>query len=322
MSESEQEVVTYWENNGYSISYEFVKRYSDGTPISTANAITSLATYTIDSTVEDGIYYLNVVVMKGEISGVCLSKAYDIYGTSKYSDGTEKVEYENFKHSDSKYSVQAYYSNSRELWMEKTMNVRKANYKSILTGPVLDVDFIENYDEANVNNALYVFNIGTPTTLAAGNYKELSEVGYLEIDWVTKSAYSYIDSYNKTYNYNGGYHLATYILPRHSKVYYEAFANESGNCVRAFKGSNSGFRYLNATNIVGDEVELTYQKVWSGGDQVSAVNTAMKMNVQTLIDNYESFATAEVPMFVVFQPQDSSASSGITRIYEIFFARN
>ena len=322
LTASEQEVVTYWENNGYSISYEFVKRYSDGTPIATANAVTSLASYTIDETVEDGIYFLNVVATKGETTGTCLIKSYDIYNSTE-----SIVEFENFKHTDSKYAIRIYwakFSKQAFTYEATTFNIQSPE----AWGATLDnVDFGEGTDE----NTLYILSQNT-TTLNSGSNSQTAvndtnysgrEVGYIAYSWAsqdTNDKLQYAHSNGAYYQY-----IYTYILPRHSLAYYEAFADKaSGTFEMLYKSTDSNksglgrMRYMYPTNIVDGKISMAYTgNVWSSNNQPT--NSKITMNINTIIDNYDAFANCKVPMLVMMHMAGTTTSSAESRLYEMGF---
>ncbi len=309
LTASEQEVVTYWENNGYTVSYEFVKRYSDGTPISTANSVEGLATFAINSTVEDGIYYLNAIATKGEKTGVCLSKAYDIYDSTSV-----RVEYENFMHSDSQYAVISYYGSGA--WMDALEDTNWA--VSSATLDVQSVDkFLKNttlynveFGKGEAENTYYALSLGSCSDNSIKNYSGRT-VGYLEYDWTVGFT---LDAY---YQY-----IFTYVLPRHTVEYYKLYANSCDKFVMSFKGTytETSLRTLHPVGVADGKISLYYGRTYSSNNQGAGLQDSMSATIQTLIDNYDSYATAKIPMQIIYSPY--SFKTGTARLYEIFFNKN
>ncbi|MBQ4269979.1 MAG: hypothetical protein IJB97_10075, partial [Clostridia bacterium] len=66
---------------------------------------------------------------------------------------------------------------------------------------------------------------------------------------------------------------------------------------------------------------LRYARAYSTDNQSFA--DKMQITVQTLVDNYEAFASAKVPMQIIYQVNDAeSTSTKNSRLYEIFFTEN
>ncbi len=310
LTSDEQKVVDYWMEQGYTISYEFVKRYSDGTPILTGNDLATLGTYSITETTEDGIYYLNVKATKEDVSGVCLQKSYDIY------DATSTiVEYENFKHTDSQYAVFTYFGHRSGLYMGANTVRNIGSVNCGITSKFLTADFVQNYDADNTNTP-YLLDFGVSTDkVNVTNYSSLTNVGYLDFNWTGYGAQTVVDANSASPHY-----MYTYILPRHSKAYYENFEDSYGKFAMAYK-TNYGFRHLHPIEVENGEVLMQFNKCWSSTGGNYAVGN-INMTVSTLVEYYDAFANAKVPMHMFYQAYDVTETSANTRFYEIFFVKN
>ncbi len=315
--------VSYWESQGYTIEYALTARYGGA-------KVNNGATFTIGNSVENGVYYLTVTATKGEENGVCLSKTIDVY----HSD--EPVEYENFKHTDSHYAVLSYLGYTKGSWLSTSgSSVNVASIESNVQAGYWNVDYLSNATNAAANT-IYTMRFGSCASGSGGevnidHYNDGRTVGYIEHDWTTASAWSGIDSFVGTLgSYSGGINLFTYVLPRHSVEYYEAYADTHGKFMTAYKGStisgaqsDTGFRYNHVTDIADGKAILTYNRVWSAENQGHLAND-MQMTIQTLIDNYDAFASAKIPMQIIFQVHDDAAETSVkaSRLYEIFFVEN
>ena len=284
---SENQTLSYWKNQGYTLAYTVTARYGGAT---TAGAI-----FTINGAMENGIYYLNVTATKGEISGVCYTQEIDVYNS------TEPVEYENFRHTDSQYAVKAYYGARAFITQANTTTtIGVAEQHFDLTNTLYTI----STGTGSAENTLYAMSFGTVDTLTGYTG---STIGYVAFDL------SQTTNFSTSYEY-----IYVYVLPRHSKAYYELYAQTYGKFVTAFKGEN-GLRQYTTVGISGDTLNLRYQKTWGAGNQVG-IQTDMQMTMQTLVDNYTAFALGQIPMHIVYSPYD--CPTGTARLYEITFAKN
>ena len=325
LTADEQAVVDFWSNAGYTITYQIIKRYSDGTPLVQGGTLTA-ATYNFvtDASAagytEDGIYYLYVKATKGDDSGVCVSKTYDIY------DSTETiVEYENFKHSDSQYALkiywakfegQAYTYTADTTWDLKTMQ----DWDGVTVGNVA-------FGTGTDANTLYLLRQdkttltkGTGTSATADTAYIDREVGYIAYDWATQDTLDKLASYTPT----GYQYIFTYVLPRHSKAYYQAFASEcTGNFEMLYKSTEKAntsgigkMRYVYAKDIADGKMTIHYTgNVWSSNNQTTAIN----INMSKFIENYEYYAAGQVPMLVMQRMYGVTIDSSESRLYEMGF---
>ena len=312
LTADEQKVVDYWTEQGYTVSYEFVKRYSDGTPLVQGDTLTA-ATYNFvtDASAtgytEDGIYYFNVKATKGDESGVCLTKTYDIYDAT-----STVVEYENFRHTDSQYAVQSYYGNGA--WLEVLDDTNWATSSSTLSVQKVDefmkADSIHNvaFGEGEDTDTYYALSLGTCSDNSIANYSGRT-VGYLEYDWTVGFT---LENY---YQY-----IFTYVLPRHTVEYYQSFVDTHGKFVMSFKGTytETSLRTIHPVDVVDGEISLYYGRTYSNNNQGAGLQTSIVATVQTLVNNYEAYATAQIPMQIIYSPY--SFKTGTARLYEIFFA--
>ncbi len=331
LTADEQKVVDFWTEQGYTISYEFVKRYSDGTPIFKGNDIATLGTYNVTETTEDGIYYLNVKATKEAVSDVCLQKAYDIYNSTEAI-----VEYENFKHTDSEYAIRIYWvkfaTQPPILYSGKQVTMAMSDATEL--GATLDkVEFGTGTDA----NTLYILR-KDKTTLNSGsdsmtaikdtNYSG-REVGYIAYNWNSEDTQTKLDSTHS--NETSYQYIYTYVLPRHSKLYYQTFANVCGNFEMAFKSTNSDYsgvgrmRYVYMTDIVDGAIAMrNTENVWSSNNQSASSN--ITANIGTIIENYEVLAAGKVPMIIMMHMIGTTVSETVdagisyeSRLYEMGF---
>ena len=285
---SSNQTLAYWKNQGYTLSYSVTARYGGAT--------TEGATFAITDTVENGVYYLQVTATKGAESGVCYTQTIDIYNS------TEPVEYENFRHTDSQYAVQAYYgARSFITTANTTTTMGSAEQHFDLTNTLYSISTGTGSEE----NTLYAMSFGTVDALTGYTG---STIGYVAFDL------SQTTNFATSYEY-----IYVYVLPRHSKAYYELYAQTYGKFVTAFKGEN-GLRQYTTVGISGDTLNLRYQKTWGAGNQVTGIQTDMQMTAQTLVDNYTAFASGQIPMYIIYSPYD--CSTGTARLYEITFTKN
>ena len=310
--------VAYWKSEGYDISCEVIARYG-------AKKVNNGSTVTISNTIEDGIYYLTVTATKGNHTGVCFSQEIDVY------DGTQEiVEYENFKHSDSKYAIRIYwakFSKQAFSYENTTFNIQSPE----AWGATLDnVDFGEGTDE----NTLYILSQST-TTLTSGSNSQTAvndtnysgrEIGYIAYSWASQDTYDKLQYAHS----NGAYYqyIYTYVLPRHSLAYYEAFADKaSGTFEMLYKSTDSNkdklgrMRYMYPTSIADGKISMAYTgNVWSSNNQPT--NGKITMDINTIIDNYDSFANCKVPMLVMMHMAGTTTASAESRLYEMGFHKN
>ena len=329
LTTDEQAVVDYWSNAGYTISYEIVKRYSDGTPLVKVSALNS-AVYNFVTDIsaadytEDGIYYFYVKATKGDESGVCIKKTYDIYNSTD-----SIVEYENFKHNDSQYAVLVYWAKFASQGFKYYTSSINVTTPDQLGATSLDKAAFGTGTDANT---LYLLSQGT-TTLSAGsssitatddpNYSD-REIGYIAYSWASEDTQTKLDTAHSVSVYQ---YLCTYVLPRHSIEYYQAFADQCGNLEMLYKSTNSNLeglgrmRYLYMTDVADGSVSLYYSgNVWSSSNQTMSGNVTA--NIQTLVENYDAFAQGKVPMMIMMHMVGTTVESSESRLYEIGFHKS
>ena len=325
-------------NAGLDVAYSIVKRYSDGTPMATLDVAKA----------ESGIYYYSVNVLKDSEVIATYETTLDLY---KESEGCE---YESFKHNDSQYAVKSYYG-----WMFDTYLTSIGGKISVadvttLMRDIRTVDWINNYhtcDDSCAENCalkmsttdatgpIYALNLGKTAegeTVNITNYKDRADIGYLEINWTKYKVYEYADRYSGTIDVdgdgkketgvvgNGVAYLYTYVLPRHTKEYYEAKSVEYGQLAMAYKTSYR-MKWNHPTKVENSEVTLYYQSFWSSTNQSDVLQSESSMNIATIINNYDAFANAQIPMQIAYNPYEfTSADMGnpTTRLYELFFIKN
>ena len=304
---SENQTLSYWENQGYTLAYTITARYGGAT---TAGAI-----FTINSAIENGIYYLNVTATKGEITGVCYTQEIDVYNS------TEPVEYENFRHTDSQYAVLSYYGSGAWLSQLNGTNWATATDKFPVqsVGSFLDISTMKSlkFGTGNEENAIYALSTGSCSNNTVTNYSGRT-VGYLEYAWGGFTAFS-----------SGYSYIFTYVLPRHTVDYYKLYENSHGKFAISFKGTYhsdtttgtaQSLRTLHMTDVSNGEVGLYYGRTGSESNQGNGLQESLTGTITTLINNYEAYATAQVPMQILYAPY--LYNSGTARLYEITFAKN
>ncbi len=315
-----QESVQYWKNEGYEISYEVTARYG-------GHKVNNGSTMAISNTLEDGIYYLTATATKGTHSGVCLSQELDVY------DSTEEIiEYENFKHTDSHYAIRIYWVkfSKQAFTYESPVSVAVQSPAGMGAKALDSVAFGEGTDE----NTLYILR-QDKVTLKAGSNSTTAisdtnysgrELGYIAYNWTGEDTQNKLDYAHS----NGAYYqyIYTYVLPRHSKAYYETFASKtSGNFEMAYKSTDSDqsglgrMRYVYMTNVSDGKVDMYYTgNAWSSNNQVTSAN--MTANINTIIDNYDAFASGKVPMMIMMHMAGTKETSEESRLYEMGFHKN
>ena len=311
------------ENAGLTAEYSIVKRYSDGTPMATLDAATA----------ESGIYYYNVTAKKDGVAICNYDTTVDIYKAS------EGCEYESFKHADSKYAVSAYLGNSiGNYWLTETGKTIAVGEVSSNLHSRRSFDWVDNYDETNIDTTaatgnIYALNLGQTgdgEKVNITNYSGLSNIGYLEFDWSTYKAYEYILRYGGALDVDGDgtnetaiggnlEYIFTYVLPRHTKEYYQAKATEYSDLAFAYKGTGARYQTSYVQKIEAQKVVLNFNRTW-GGDNYEA---SCDINIAMLVDNYEAFAAGKIPMQAVYNPHENFGSTSINvRLYELFFVAN
>lgn len=303
-------VLDYWKNNGYTLTYDLTARYG-GADWNGANE----KFFTISDNAESGIYNLQVTATKGDVSSVCLTRQIDVYNSD------EPVEYENFRHNDSQYAVLSYLGKGAWLKQLSATNLTIATDKF----PVQSVDsFLDSstmkslkFGTGNDDDAIYALSTGSCSDNKTVNYSGKT-VGYLEYTWGNFTAYS------SNYHY-----IFTYVLPRHTVDYYKLYENSHGKFAMSYKGTyrkdtvngtTQGLRILHMADISNGEVALHYHKTGSEGNQGAGLMSNLTGTITTLIDNYEAYATAQVPMQIIYGSH--YFNSGTARLYEIFFVAN
>ena len=304
---AENKTIAHWKEKGYTLSYAVTARYGGKT--------TSGASFAISDTTENGIYYLTVTATKGEDSGVCYTQEIDVYNS------TEPVEYENFRHTDSQYAVLSYYGSGA--WMSQLSGTNWAACAN--TFPVQRVEsFLDTatlktlkFGTGSEENAIYALSTGSCDNNSIANFSGRT-VGYLEYKW------GEFETHSSGYSY-----IFTYVLPRHTVEYYKLYENTYGKFALSFKGTYhsdtttggaQSLRTLHMTDVSNGQVSLFYGRTGSESNQGASLQTATTGTIKTLIDNYEAFASAKVPMQIIYSPY--LYNSGTARLYEITFAKN
>ena len=313
-TEEGAKVLDYWKNNGYALTYDLTARYG-GADWNGENE----KTFTITENAESGIYNLKVTANKGNVSNVCLTRMIDVYNS------TEPVEYESFRHTDSQYAVLSYFGNGA--WFSA---LNGTNWAMKPDAPI-DIAGVDHFLSADTirevkfkgtgseENTYYALSLGTSSSNAVTNFKGKT-VGYMEYDW----GVGFTKSSDTGYSY-----IMTYVLPRHTVDYYKLYQESHGKFAISFRGTyvnttttgtKQSLRTLTMAGIADGKVQLFYGRTESNNDQGGGLFTNTNANIQTLINNYDSYATAQVPMQIIYYPDLYTA--GTARLYEIFFVAN
>lgn len=315
---------TELENAGFDVEYSIEKRYSDGTPMATLDVAKA----------ESGIYYYTMNVKKNGEQIATYTSTIDLY---KESEGCE---YENFKHSDSKYAVSVYLANTygNKYWNATGKSFAVAAFSSLFhtarsfgwTDATDKSDMVPTEATGNI----YALNLGQTTeSISIAGYENISNIGYLEMDLTANdnAGITYLKRYGGYLDVDGDgtneaskggntKYTVTYVLPRHTKEYYQAHATEYSNFAMAVSGG-SKYRTSYVQKIENGNVVVNAVNLWS---TTTKYDSTCGITLSMLIDNYDVFATAKVPMQIAFGAHEDVNINGLTktRIYELFFIKN
>ena len=101
------------------------------------------------------------------------------------------------------------------------------------------------------------------------------------------------------------------VVPRHSKLYYENQKNNIGNLKASISGGYNLKKFI-SKGVTDGVVQLSYTRYSS--------SNVFGSTIDSLIDNYDAFASGQVPMFIIKQTGLSTSSAAI-QIYEIGFEK-
>lgn len=312
------------EDLGFTVTQTYKKRYSDvNGNFSEKEDLISLS--------ERGLFYVSVLA-KGT-QEIHYEVTLDIY------DSTEPVEYESFAHDDSKYAVSAYYA-VRNAADSTSLTAKSVAFKSydylkteIVDGKTLwgtdlhgkemscDEWFVINqfgnaststYGETTFAQGDNDGSVATLKSIYGDSYTDYNGIfTYLAMDVSQISATSPIEI---AIGYDSA--LSIYVTPRHSKEYYAAYANDLSAAKLKYsfavpyysKESKSGIIYA-LKSVTNGEGTFTKQQCWSENWQGKGYRDTIEVTLDTIISNYDAFATRNFPMIVCERPQGFSSSN-------------
>ena len=272
---------------GYTLTYEIVKEYSDGTAISSIDT----------TTCESGLYHINAIASKTG-SEIKFRVTLDLYRKS------EGCEYESFNHSDSKYavSVQYYVGDAKDKTISGVSagemlytrnyqlidlaNGAKSDYNVDLTGKVVEVAYSETQSET------------------AGSWW-LDSTG--DIDYLMVNLYLDTATMKSMNNDTAKSFTHVYVTPRHSKEYYEMWKAVGIDSMEyKYQESNSGQSY-HLTKVEAEGIDYAKIQGWGSVYQYS-VKTAAKnsrragsplgpMSIDDLIAYYDNFDNGTISIW-------------------------
>ena len=288
-TEESAKVLDYWKNNGYTLTYDLTARYG-GADWNGENE----KTFTITDSAESGIYNLKVTATKGNVSNVCLTRMIDVYNS------TEPVEYESFKHNDSKYAIKAYALEfTGKMGETSGLNTVGLSWIESNTKYSHDVTFTGSGTD---NNTFYMLNLDKAN-------------GALEYDWSSEDTQTKLDTL-KGYGTSEQEYIVTYVMPRHSKAYYEANKKSCGTMAYKFQSVNLAIKFYYMADVTAEDCSLFFTgRYWGTSDRTPTVTAT----IETLINNYDAFNNCKVPMFIIKNCSITTTSTPSAKLYGIGF---
>lgn len=288
-TETGKDVLNYWTSNGYTLTYDLTARYG-GADWNGTNE----KTFAITDSAESGIYNLSVTATKGEDSNVCLTRQIDVYNS------TEAVEYESLKHNDSNYAVKVYALEFSQKMSETSgLNTVAQSWIESNTTHSHDVTFTGSGTDSDT---FYMLNLDKTT-------------GAIEYDWSSEDTQNKLDTL-KAYASSEQEYIVTYVMPRHSKAYYEAYKDSCGKIAYKFRSSNVAIKYYYMSDVTTDSCSLYFTgRYWGNADRTPTVTAT----VETLINNYDAFNNCKVPMLIIKNCSATTTTTASSKLYGISF---
>ena len=283
-------VVDYWNTNGYTLTYDLTARYG-GADWNGENE----KTFTISDKAESGIYNLQVTATKGDVSSVILTRQIDVYNS------TEPVEYENFKHSDSQYAIKAY-ALEFTAKMGETSGLNTVGLSWIENSTIYshDVTFTGSGSDSDT---FYMLNLD-------------KDNGAIVYDWGSADTQSKLDML-KGYATTEQEYIVTYVMPRHSKAYYEAYKDSCGTMDYKFRSVNTTIKFYYMADVTAESCSLYFTgRYWGTSDRTPTVTAT----IGTLINNYDAFYNCKVPMFIIKNCAATTTNTEPAKLYGIGFS--
>lgn len=299
---------TQLENAGFDVTQTYVKRYSDGT---------EQTTDTIAST-ERGIYYATVSATNGT-----QTIEYDV--TLDFYNSNEPVEYESFGHGDSSYAVKLWYYLSGAL-----TGSGKTSYEYITkTYPEGSTGMSMSVGDGYVSLKAY----GDNSLDGATNANVLAVYGNTNISYVAidQSKISPEGPLVKDMG-NATSAINIYVTPRHTKEYYEMYAESNTGVIKyayaagwsarpsGVSGDQQTKRY-SLQNVNNGVATLTYKDAWSAAWQQWAYAN-QNITLSKLVDNYEAFWNNDFPIYISEDPHGRNQAvpnNGVAKLGSILF---
>lgn len=286
---------------GFTVTETYVKRYSDGSVVTSS---------TIPAN-ERGIFYVTVNASNG-VQSFEYTTTLDLYSS------LEPIEYESFGHADSSYAVKAWY---------------------YLNGALTS----KSYDEL-VSTYTSEAGEGMPITVGDG-YASLMHYGDHSKDNSAnvKNAYGY-DSADSIYYFaidqskigpdsplvhevgNSTTAINIYVLPRHSKAYYEYFAEiNTGKLKYAYaagwsKGQSKRYSIVDIVSEV--KADVRYKDYWSADWQHTFTTDLQAITLSTIVQYYDSFNSNVYPFYVSEDPHGRTSTdlnNGVMKLSSLLF---
>lgn len=286
---------------GFDVTETYVKRYSDQT----------VQNSTTISSSERGIFYATVNATNG-VQSIEYTVTLDLYNS------TEAIEYESFGHADSSYAVKLYYYLSGALstksydYLVKNFTVESGN------GMVMNV----GDDYVSLKSYGSDTKLDTKSSAAATVYggNPTGNVYYLAIDQSKISPEGPLvhEVGNATTAIN------IYVTPRHTKDYYEMYADSSDNLLKysyAAGWSKGQSKRYSITDINEGVATVKYIDAWSANWQ-SWAYTNQKVTLAKFIANYDAFCGYNFPIYVSEDPHGRTATdlnNGVAKLGSMIF---
>ena len=316
---------------GFTVTESYVKRYGDG---STVNSTTISAT-------ERGIFYATVVATNG-IQTVEYTLNLDLYNSN------EPIEYESFGHEDSEYAYRVYYAVGYRLHAAIDYETVKNTY-TYANGNGAEMKVGEAPEEADGN--LYGYLTRYQYTKAgdkASGSASTSESNIKTIYGSSDNIYCLaIDQSNISWNDGntenpsgnpflvegtvaGSAYIYIYVMPRHTKAYYEEAAKTNTGTMKFSDSSgwsNGSAKSYVITSFADGKAVYTPQQRGSANMQQN-LWTSCKVTVQDIVDNYDLLAKMKTQIYSFQDPQGFltkpeggtlTLNNGVTRLSSLLF---
>ena len=299
---------------GFTVSQSFAKRY----------AATDYEQEATIANTERGIFYANVTAEKdGET--YTYSTMIDVYNS------TEPVEYESFGHDDSAYAVKVYYYVNSADYVMSAYDTIKSTYTAEASNGlefIVGGDYLSFKKYGDITKAVTGLTHNNDTGTVVSTIYGNTDINYLCIDQskITTTGPLTVDTGDNKSNIN------IYVTPRHTKEYYQFYANDANYAEAKLKYAYApGASTTSEASRVSGLIDITattrgtryaQNSPWSGDWKYEAVYNAQKIDLNMIVENYESFDSMSLPMFVAEDPQGRVAkqpSNGYMKLGSLLF---